>query len=107
MSEMEPTARSPRRSDDIEVKLPMGVTVRASGKQVTLIILVILGVMAILGLVREHDLKNAEAHGVLAERLDTIGYILTLNEEERKRLKMSMPVGLRKQLLEEERSSRR
>lgn len=105
MSETE-TARSPRRLDDIEVKLPMGVTVRASGKQVTLIILVILGVGVIFWLIREHDLKNSETHEVLAEKLETIGYILTLNEEERKKLKLGMPGSLRKQLLQDERDRR-
>lgn len=94
----EETVRSPRRNDDIEVKLPMGVTVRASGKQVTLIILVILGVCAILWLLREHGLRDREDHGMIADKLDAIVYVLTLPEKEREDMKMNMPTALRKQL---------
>jgi len=100
-----------RRNDDIEVKLPMGVTVRASGRQVTLIILLVLGVASVLWMIREHDLRSKQVGEVILmkqqEIIDTmqnVGYILTLSEMERKGLKMDMPQNLRKQLLQAERA---
>jgi len=99
-----------RRNDDIEIKLPMGVTVRASGKQVTLIILVVLGVGVILWMLREHDLRSKAVGELILEKqqeivdtMQNVGYILTLSEPERKGLKMDMPPNLRRQLLESER----
>jgi len=106
----ENTRPSIRRNDDIEIKLPMGVTVRASGKQVTLVIVIIIGVCSVLWLIREHDLRSQAATDIiilkqqeLMESLDNVGYILTLTESERKGLKMTMPPKLRKQLLNSER----
>lgn len=95
------------RQDDIEIKLPFGVTVRASGKQVTLIILVVLGaVMAVIAL-REHDTATQKATGEIllkqqevVESLDNVGYILTLKQDEREALKLTMPHKLRRQLQE-------
>lgn len=98
------------RRDDITINLPFGVTVRGSGKQVTLIILVVLGVGCVLWMLREHDLKAQDSFAKVEraqvesiQTLENIGYILTLSEEERKRLKLTMPPKLRKQLLAEER----
>ena len=105
------TEPRPIRGDDIEITLPFGAKVRASGKQVTLIILVIVGVCAVLFLLREHDLRSKAAGEVIMaqqkeviEAVENVGYILTLNDDERKALKMNMPTKLRRQLLESERT---
>jgi len=102
------------RSDDIELTLPFGAKVRASGKQVTLILVVIIGVCAILYLIREHDLRSKGAgERILVQQqemvhsMENIGYILTLKQEQREALKLDMPPKLRKQLLESERERAR
>jgi len=103
----------PNRNDDVEIKLPMGVTVRASGRQVSLIILVVLGIGVVLWMVREHDVRAKESEvkiiekqQELVETVENVGYILTLNEADRKKLRLDMPPKLRKQLLENERRDR-
>lgn len=102
------------RSDDIELTLPFGAKVRASGKQVTLILVIIIGVCAVLYLIREHDLRSKGVGEKLlmqqqemVSSMENIGYILTLKQEQREALKLDMPQKLRRQLLESEQERRR
>ena len=101
----------PSRQDDLEVSLPFGIKIRTSGKQVGLIILLVLGVSVVLWMIREHDLRSKSAGELIMvkqqetiDAVETVGYILTLDEGQRKGLKLDMPHKLRKQLLEQERN---
>lgn len=110
-STQEEQERRQGRQDDIELILPFGAKVRASGKQVTAILVVVIGVCSVLYMVREHDLRSKSAGELIMAKqqetidaVETVGYILTLDEQQRKGLKLDMPPKLRKQLLAQERN---
>lgn len=102
------------RKDDVIVKGPFGLEIRANGKEVKGLLLGVIGLVAVLVVVRDHDANateklalndaraaaRAQAIGLkletLVERFEEIGYILTLNDEERRALKYTMPDSLRR-----------
>lgn len=91
------------RSDDMELRLPFGVSVKASGRAVVTTILV----LCVIGVLLWHDYKSTEQNTVMVEALAVVSYVLTLDERERKALQLRMPEGLRKRLLDVERPMRK
>jgi hypothetical protein len=88
----------------------MGWKLKATGANVTAVILVAIAVAVVAFMVRDHDVRAAErsAHveaevktvrgevQSLAGRMEETTYVLTLTDDERKRLKLDMPESLRK-----------
>jgi hypothetical protein len=110
-----------RREEDLSIKGPLGWEVRANGKQVISLIFV-LATVGILGyMIRDHDVRAAEAlkeavasrdkqlatvqrqQEELKDSVDTITYVLSLAQEDRQKLKLDMPAALRNKLLTQER----
>lgn len=107
--------------DNVEFKGPLGWSVKANGAHVTLLILMAVSAAAILWALRDHDLRAAAALSIIAQErrmqieqlamqqqrlqdgLDTVVYMLSLSPEDRARLKLEMPGGLRTKLLAQER----
>lgn len=91
------------RSDDMELRFPFGFSIRASGRAVVTAILVLCVIAALVW----HDYKSTEQNTLMVEALAVVSYVLTLDERERKALQLRMPEGLRKRLLDSERSIRK
>lgn len=120
MAEKEPI-KPQQREDDLEIKGPLGWSVRASGKQVILLVGIVASAGALLWMIRDHDVRASEkvieistvhqqqlqqvAHQQvrLQESLDTVVYVLSLEPEDRKNLRLAMPASLRAKLVEQER----
>ena len=116
-----PQEKPSRREDDVEVKAPFGWSVRASGRHVTTLIAAVVAVVVVLYMIREHDLKQTEGLAAavkdrndqmvvvmqsqvkLQESMDSMLYVLSLEPEERKKLRLVMPPSLRTKLLNQER----
>ena len=98
------------RQDDLEVKTPFGWSVRAGGRQMTLVVIILLCCGFLAYMVRDHDLRAAErAAGLdakaetlaknqtaLVDSVDSLAFIMTLSDEERKKLRLGMPDALRR-----------
>lgn len=109
------------RADDLYIKGPLGWSIRANGRQAGLWVILLLAFGSLLYMVREHDVRAAEQITTTAvttkvqvaevaagqqrlhESMETVVYILSLNPEERARLKLDMPRSLRSKLLNQER----
>ena len=110
-----------KRADDVEVTAPFGWKVRFPARSLTSAIVVIACVAALLYMLRDHDLEQTKnLQGAVSERtkqidsvslqqqklqetMDTMVYVLTLPQDERQKLRLDMPVGLRSRLLNSER----
>ena len=116
-----------RRSDDVNIELPFG-KFRFPGKYLSSTVVVIAAVGALGYMIRDHDLRQAQqlsdavkqrteqltgVVGKLEElkmqqkemkgSVDTVAYILLLNEKQRSQYRFDMPEPMRKKLLEQER----
>lgn len=110
------------RDDDIEVRTPMGWGVRASGRVVSMLLLVVTAVVLIAWMIRDHDIRSAgqladisherstqmlalaTRQDKLQESMDVVIYILSVPPEDRVKFKLDMPPQLRARLLSQERS---
>lgn len=110
------------REDDVEIKAPFGWSIRANGKSVSALIITILASGGLAYMIRDHDLKQTaqiveaskdrkeqltkitEQQTQLQESMDSVVYVLSLPQDERTRLKLDMPNGMRKKLLNQERN---
>src|SRR5215467_10198836 len=81
------------RRDDVEIGFGP-FKFRASGRHVTLVVIFLAGI-AVVGW---HDWKQTNQVNALIETQQAIAYVLTLNEAERKTLKLSMPTSLRQRV---------
>lgn len=78
----------------MEIRFPFGFSIRASGRAVVTAILI----LCVIGVLIWHDWKSTQENTVTQEALAVISYVLTLNENERKALRLAMPELLRKRL---------
>lgn len=78
----------------MEIRFPFGFSIRASGRAVVTAILI----LCVIGVLIWHDWKSTQENTVTQEALAVISYVLTLNENERKALRLAMPEQLRKRL---------
>jgi len=86
-----------RRSDDVVIKFPFGAEVKASGRSVVLILIA----FAIIASVVWHDYKSTQQNTAVVEALQSVSFLLTLSEKERKQLNLAMPESLRQKLEKE------
>lgn len=111
---MEPEHREGPRRDDVTLEGPFGWKLRASGRELKSLILMLVAFFALGYMLQQHDanakesLATNDAKGAAraqeivnrliatTERMEEIGYILTLSEEERKALRLMMPDSMRK-----------
>lgn len=94
-----------RKDDGLELDGPLGWRVHARGPVVVSLLIAAIVVAAIIWALKGHDdhmsaqaaeeIKNLN---LVAQRLDEVGYILTLSESQRKDLRMDMPESLRKKV---------
>lgn len=105
----------PENQEEESVEISTGVgKVRARGPAVYLVILIICAAAAGAWMLRDHDLRASERSDKivdqqqkLEEGIHELTWVLTLTEEERKRLQLQMPPSMRKKLLDQERDERR
>lgn len=92
-----------RRVDDgMQVDTPFGWKIRVQGKTVILVI-----AMIVIGFgLYTHDQRSEKVQQAMIESLQVVAYVLTLPEDQRTTLKLSMPTALRDRLLQEERDRR-
>ena len=109
--------RGEGRKDDLSVEGPFGWRVRANGKELSLFIIIALGVGSALWALRDHDLRSTETlNQAVAERtkqiervalaqtdlqdsMNAMIYVLSLTPEDRSKLKLEMPQSLRAKML--------
>lgn len=109
------------RQEDVELKGPLGWSVKANGAHVTMLLMLALSSGMLLWALRDHDLRALQLISAagqerrtqieqltlqqqkLQEGLDTVVYMLSLNQEDRARLRLEMPGSLRMKLLAQER----
>lgn len=84
-----------KRTDDMEIRFPFGFSIKASGRAVVTAILI----LCVIGALIWHDYKSTQQNTLMVEALAIVSYVLTLNEHERKALRLTMPEELRKRLL--------
>jgi len=114
--------RARSRDDDIEISTPLGWGIRANGRVVTMLVLVIAAVVLLAWMIRAHDLRQTEQlkqvsdarngqmimlasrQDRLQDSMDTVIYILSIPPEERSKFKLDMPPALRARLLTQERN---
>ena len=103
--------KSANEGDSMEVKTAVG-SLRAQGTLVVLVLAIAAGAGFVAYMVRDHDLRNVDrAAGIVAmqrdtiaaqrrveESLDAAAYILTLDERQRRELRLDMPDSLRKKV---------
>jgi uncharacterized protein HemX len=88
------TNRHGKRTDDVEIRFPFGMSVKATGRVVASALLVLaLGIVVVY-----HDYKNTQQNTATIEALAVISYVLTLTDSERKALRLEMPDLLREKL---------
>lgn len=110
-----------RREDDLEITGPLGWRVKASGRQTSWLVIVLVAMLGLGYMLRDHDMKSMKAIEVavadrheqmtaivsqqtkLQDNLDTLVYVMLLSESERARLKLDMPQSLRTKLLGQDR----
>ena len=80
-----------QRNDDMEIRGPLGWSLRASGKTVVTVIFAAI----ILASVVWHDWKSTQQNMAMVQELQNIAYVMTLSDVERKALNLTMPEGLR------------
>lgn len=103
MNETQDGAQQRRRKDDtMEVSGPAGFRLRVTGKESTVILFMATVGVCIWYTVFAHGQSTEEATRRIEERqmstnktLEEMVYILSLSEEERRRLEISMPDSLR------------
>ena len=86
-----------RRSDDVVIKFPFGAEIKASGRSVVLVLIA----FAIIASVVWHDYKSTQQNTAVVEALQSVSFLLTLSEKERKQLNLAMPESLRQKLEKE------
>lgn len=111
-----------KREDDVVVSAPFGwkVAFPAKSLSTTIVVVALVGMLAYM--VREHDLKVAEAIRVATEeqkkhakklveqqekldgKMDALIYTTLLPEQDKRAIRFAMPPTLRSQLLEQERN---
>lgn len=79
----------------MEVKFPFGGSIRASGRVVIMVVLV----LGLLSFLFWHDVKSTQQNTAVVEALQAVSYVLTLTDAERKALRLQMPISLREKLL--------
>ena len=96
-----------RRSSDLEITGPFGLRARffGFGKEITSVMLLVICAFGIGYLVYQHDRNSidsikhvVENQHAIYEQMDAMIYVISLPEEERKKIKMAMPDSLRKKL---------
>lgn len=113
---------SPKRKDDLEISGPFGWSVRANGREVVGLLMLVIGVGVLAYMIRDHDLRANERLEAaitarqtqlnalsaqqlrLQESMEEMIYVMSLTQEERVKLKIEMPVSLRARLLISERA---
>lgn len=88
----EETAEFSRRVDDVGIKFPFGVEVKATGRSVILVLIA----FAVIAVLVWHDYKSTEQNTRMVEALSVVSFVLTLTEHERKALHLEMPEALRR-----------
>lgn len=114
--------RARSRDDDIEISTPLGWGIRANGRVVTMLVLVVAAVVLLAWMIRDHDLRQTEQlkqvsdarngqmtmlasrQDRLQDSMDTVIYILSIPPEDRMKFKLDMPPALRARLLTQERN---
>jgi hypothetical protein len=96
--------------DGLGVEAPGGWKLKATGSPVIAVILVVVAVFLIVAALHKHD-ADAASHSAmikgevgtvrqevhtLSDRIEETTYVLTLSDDERKKLKLDMPESLRK-----------
>ena len=88
--------------DEVEVKTSFG-SIKAAGNMVIVIIVVVCASGALGYMIRDHDMRTAERSQdtrkqvtELKEAMAEQTYVLTLDERQRKELRLDMPDSLRR-----------
>jgi hypothetical protein len=72
-----------KRSDDIELKLPWGASIRASGTLVVLLLVVLAGFALVIIDLRAHENSNVARQSDTNKFIQELTCVLTLSQEER------------------------
>jgi hypothetical protein len=90
-----------RSGDSIGWKSPIG-WIEVTGKTA-----VVVAMLAALGYIAwRHDERSAEQNSATVEAIREMAFVLTLTENERKALQLTMPVSMRDRLLKQQRELR-
>jgi hypothetical protein len=94
-----------RKDDGLEVSGPGGWKVKANGASVAVMVVIIGCAGAGLYFLRDHDAKAAERGATITKQVDSLKesievqtYVLTLDEKQRRELRMDMPDALRRKV---------
>jgi len=92
-----------RRSDDlIEAQTPMGWKFRARGSLVIIILLA--GALGYF--LWRHDETSKDQGAATIQAIQEMAFVLTLTEEERKALQLTMPASMRERMRRQQRDLR-
>lgn len=87
----------------MELSAPSGWKLRATGPIVSLLVVLVGGFLVVAFMVRDHDVRTAEQYvavnksvATLRETVEEQTYVLTLDEKQRKDLRLDMPESLRR-----------